>query len=84
MKQLGELFKTNEIMTPQFRILKNKDGKFEVYYVEKVKTFFGIKLKEVLKPYITWSGLEKVYPFNSIDVAILELKQEVIKNTERI
>jgi len=68
-------------MKPQFIIKENKNGKFEVYYIERYATFFR---KEVLKPYVTWNGLDEVYPFSSIDVAIRELKTEIIKNTERI
>ena len=68
-------------MKPQFKIKKNKEGKFEVYYVEEKGKIFK---KEVLKPFVTWSGIDEVYAFSSIDIAIRELKQEVIKQTERI
>ena len=67
-------------MKPQFIIKENENGKFEVYYIERHATFFK---KEILKPYITWAGLDEVFPFDDIDIAIKELKQEVIKNTER-
>ena len=70
-------------MKPKFRIKENSEGKFEVYYVEKIVwTCKG--QKEVLKPFITWSGLDTVYPFSTIDLAIDELKLEVIKQTEKI
>ena len=59
----------------------DKEGKFEVYYVEQKGKIFK---KEVLKPFITWRGTDEVYAFSSIDIAIRELKQEVIKQTERI
>jgi len=71
-------------MKPQFRIKENVNGKFEVYYVEKVKTFLGIRTKEVLKPYVTWSGLDEIYAFNTIEAAITHLKAEVILQTERL
>jgi hypothetical protein len=69
-------------MKPEFRIKKNENGKFEVYYVEKVKTFFGSRTKEVLKPYVTWSGLDKVFEFSTMEIAVDELKAEVIMFTE--
>lgn len=65
-------------MKPEFKIKKNKQGKYEVYYIYKHRTFFN---KEVLKPYITWSGLDKVYPFSTLETAIKELKIEITKNT---
>lgn len=68
-------------MRPQFKIKENKKGEFEVYYIERHETFFK---KEILKPYITWSGLDEVFPFDNIDIAIKELGYEVIKSTERI
>jgi hypothetical protein len=67
-------------MIPEFRIKQVKGG-FQVFYVEKYRFFTG---KAVLKPYITWAGLEKVYTFKDIDTAIKQLELEVIKNTERI
>lgn len=66
-------------MKPQFRILQNKNGNFEVYYIEKIN-FFG---KEILKPFITRAGLDDVFPFSNLDLAIDELKKEAIKQTER-
>lgn len=68
-------------MKPQFKIKKNKEGKFEVYYVEQKGKIFK---KEVLKPFITWRGTDEVYAFSSIDIAVKELKQEVIKQTEKV
>lgn len=68
-------------MKPEFRIKQNKNGNFEVYYVEKKATIFK---KEVLKPFVCWAGIDKVYEFGSIDSAIRELKQEVIKQTQRV
>lgn len=68
-------------MKPQFRIKENENGKFEVHYIERQSTFFR---KEVLKPYITWAGLDEVYPFSTIDIAIRQLELETIKNTEKI
>jgi len=68
-------------MKPQFKILKNKNGKFEVYYIQRHKSLFK---KEILKPYVTWSGLDKVYAFSNLDVAIDELQKEIILNTELI
>lgn len=67
-------------MKPQFKIKENENGKFEVYYIERQKTFFR---KKVLKPYVTWAGLDDVYHFSTIEFAIQELKKEVILNTER-
>lgn len=69
-------------MKPEFRIKENENGKFEVYYVESI-TYFFIS-KEILHPYITWSGLDKVFEFDTIESAIRELQLEVIKNTERL
>ena len=68
-------------MKPEFRILQNNNFKFEVYYVERKRSFFK---KEVLKPYITYAGLDMVYPFSSIEIAIDSLKDEIIKNLELI
>ena len=68
-------------MKPQFKIKENKEGKFEVYYVEKKGKIFK---KEVLKPFITWRGTDEVYAFSSIDIAVKELKQEVMIQTKRI
>jgi len=68
-------------MKPEFRIKENKNGKFEVYYIERHETFFK---KEILKPYITWAGLDEIFQFSSIEVAIKELELEIIKNTDRI
>ena len=67
-------------MIPEFRIKQVKGG-FQVFYVEKYRFFTG---KAVLKPYITWAGLDEVYTFKDIDTAIKELELGVIKNTERI
>ena len=36
-------------MKPQFKIKENKEGKFEVYYVEQKGKIFK---KEVLKPFV--------------------------------
>ena len=69
-------------MKPEFKIKENKYGKFEVYYVEHKIGLFSHK--EILHPFITWSGLDEVYAFNSIEIAIEELKKEVINQTERI
>jgi len=68
-------------MKPQFIIKENEKGKFEVYYVERYATFFK---KEILKPYVTWSGLDEVFEFSTIDVAISELKKQIMINTDRI
>jgi hypothetical protein len=68
-------------MLPQFKIVENKEGKFEVYYVEKITRSWDFKVKVVLKPYITYAGLDYVYPFSSLENAINELKIEIIKNT---
>ena len=65
-------------MSPEFRILHNINFRYEVYYVHKKATFFK---KEVLKPYLTYSGLDEVFPFMDLEIAIEELKKEVIKNT---
>lgn len=67
-------------MTPKFRIKQVKGG-FQVFYVEKERFISG---EEVLKPYITWAGLDDVYTFKDINTAIKQLKLEVIKNTKRI
>lgn len=69
-------------MKPEFRIKENKEGKFEVYYVEYKFGLFSHK--EILHPFITWSGTNKVYAFTDIQNAIKELKQEVINQTERL
>ena len=69
-------------MKPKFKILENKDGKFEVYYVEYITEMFHTRQK--LIPYITWAGLNKVYEFSSLEIAIEELKKEIIFNTELI
>ena len=68
-------------MSPEFRILQNINFRYEVYYVYKKATFFK---KEILKPYLTYSGLDKVYPFMNLEIAVEELKKEVIKNTKLI
>lgn len=68
-------------MKPRFKIKQNEKGKFEVYYIERHETFFK---KEILKPYVTWSGLDEVFEFSTIDVAIQELKKEIILNTDLI
>lgn len=72
-------YETFIVMKPEFRIKENEKGKFEVYYIESL----GFRCKEILKPYVTWSGLDKVYEFDTIESAIRELQLEVIKNTER-
>ena len=71
-------------MKPEFRIVENKKGKFEVFYVETKGGSYFFKDKEVLKPFITYAGSNKIYSFESIENAIKELKQEVIIQTERI
>jgi hypothetical protein len=71
-------------MKPEFRIIKNHFGRFEVYYVESRKTYFLFKTKEVLKPYITYSGSDRIFPFKTIESAISELKTEVILQAERV
>ena len=71
-------------MKPEFRIKENKKYnpyRFEVYFVEYKGFLFK---KEVLKPFITYAGTGNIYPFSSIETAITELKQEVIKQTERL
>jgi len=70
-------------MKPEFRIKENENGKFEVYYVESVGSSFFFKGKEVLKPYITYSGSDRIFEFSSMEVALGELKHEVFMNTER-
>jgi hypothetical protein len=67
-------------MVPEFRIKQVKGG-FQVFYVEKYSFFTR---KAVLKPYITWAGLDKVYTFKDIDTAIKHLEREVIINTDKI
>lgn len=71
-------------MKPEFRIKKNHFGRFEVYYVESRKTYFLFKTKEVLKPYVTYSGSDRIFPFKTIESAIAQLKAEVILQTERL
>ena len=66
-------------MKPEFRIKKNTEGKFEVYFVETKGSSFFFKDKEFLKPFITYAGLEEVYPFSSLETALNELKLEIIK-----
>ena len=56
---------------PKFKIVKNQQNKFEVYYVENNR----------LIPYITWTGLDKVYAFTSLEIAKEELRLENLKNT---
>lgn len=70
-------------MKSEFRIKENEEGFFEVYYVESKGNSFFTEGKELLKPYITWSGYDNAYPFSTLENAIEELKQEVIKNTKR-
>lgn len=70
-------------MVPEFRIKQVKKG-FQVFYVEKKGSSFFFDGNEVLKPYITWAGLDEVYTFKDIDTAIKQLKLEVIKNTKRL
>lgn len=70
-------------MKPEFRIKEAKSG-FQVFYVEKKGSSFFFEGKEVLKPYITWAGLDEVYTFKDINTAIKQLELEVIKNTKRI
>jgi hypothetical protein len=67
-------------MKPKF-IIKSTEKGFQVFYIERYRFLFGLP---VLKPYITYAGLEKVYTFKDIDTAIKELELEVIKNTKRI
>jgi hypothetical protein len=71
-------------MKPEFRITKNQNGRFEVYYVESVGSSFFFKGKEVLKPYVTYSGSDRIFPFKTIESAIVQLKAEVILQTERL
>ena len=59
-------------MNPKFKIVKNQQSKFEVYYVENNR----------LIPYITWTGLNKVFAFSSLEIAEEELRLEILKNTE--
>ena len=68
-------------MKPKFVIKENQDGKFEVYYVEIIKKTLR-KQEVVLKPYVTYLGTEKVFPFSSMKSAIEELKNQVIQDTE--
>jgi len=58
-------------MKPEFKIVENQQGKFEVYYVQNKR----------LIPFITWSGLDKVYAFSSFEIAKEELRLEILKNT---
>lgn len=67
-------------MKPRFVILENKHNKFEVYYIERKGLIFK---KDVLIPFVTYAGSNEVYPFINIQIALEELKQEVIKQTER-
>ncbi len=67
-------------MKPEFKIKEVKNG-FQVFYVKRYRFLSG---EEVLKPYITWAGLDKVYTFKDIDTAIKQLELETIKNTKRI
>lgn len=67
-------------MKPEFKIKQVSDG-FQVFYVQKYDFF---SMEPVLKPYITWSGLDDVYTFKDIDTAIKELELEVLRNTKRI
>jgi hypothetical protein len=67
---------------PEFRIKQNNKGKFEVYFVEVVGTSYFFENKVVLKPFITYSGSDRIFEFSSLEIAIKELKQEVIKQTE--
>ena len=71
-------------MKPEFKIKQNTHGKFEVYYVEIKGTSYFFKDKEVLKPYITYSGSDRVFEFSSMEVALGELKHEVVMNTEHL
>jgi len=57
---------------PSFKIVKNQYNKYEVYYVDG----------ENLVPYITWTGLNKVYAFSSLEIAKEELRLENLKNTQ--
>jgi len=66
-------------MKPEFKIIENKKGKFEVYYVEYINLMFHTRQK--LIPYITWSGLDKVYAFSTLKIAQEELRLEILKNT---
>ena len=67
-------------MKPEFRIKEVKNG-FQVFYVKRYRFLSG---EEILKTYITWAGLDKVYTFKDIDTAIKQLELETIKNTKRI
>jgi hypothetical protein len=67
-------------MKPKF-IIKSTEKGFQVFYIERYRFLTGFP---VLKPYITYAGLDKVYTFKDIDTAIKELELEVIKNTKRI
>lgn len=60
-------------MYPKFKIIKNQQEKFEVYYVDTNKR---------LIPYITWTGLNKVYAFSTLEIAREELRLEILKNTD--
>jgi hypothetical protein len=71
-------------MKPQFRIKQTENCKFKIYYVESIGTSFFFSGKEVLKPYVTWSGLDQGYEFKTIEGAIEHLKAECIINTEII
>ena len=63
-------------MKPQYRVIKI-DNKFFVEYLEKKETLFK---KEVWRPYITWSGMNIIHPFKTIDAALRELELEVRRN----
>ena len=69
-------------MKPEFRIIENKNKKYEVYYVENKGSSYFFKDKEVLKPYITYSGSNRIFEFSSRLVALEELKNEISKNTD--
>lgn len=58
-------------MKPEFKIKETIDGKFEVYYVENKK----------LKPFVTYSGSDRIFAFSKLKLAIEELKSEILKNT---
>ena len=68
-------------MEPRFRIIKNKEGKFEVYYVE-LCSYYYFFTKEVLRPFITYAGTNIIFAFSKLETAVRELEVEVIKNTK--
>ena len=63
-------------MKPQYRVIKI-NNKFFVEYLEKKATLLR---KEVWRPCITWSGMDVIHPFTTIDAALRELELEVRRN----